>query len=546
MKLGKDFLYENFYSLFLEIGFEQEPDLKPANKEHYDLQLNNLLKIKKTETRRKIFVELSKLELHPWIEKIDFVEPGFVNIKYSDNYLIEYMSYKIPKIKELLKSDNPKNYLLDYGGVNIGKAMHVGHIRSLNIGRGLKNMLLAAGHKVIADIHLGDWGMPVAQILSFCYKNKLNIKSLSINDLEDIYPKASELSKEDKEFFESSQNINKKLNSKDSSIYEDWGHIYKLSTDEIKKTLSMFGHSFDIFEGESDANDYLDRLINELISKKLIHEDGGAYVTSFEEKNVLITKSDGSYLYLTTDLGTVVRREEKLNIDRYIYIVDQRQRQHFEDLFKCVKKFELSESEFLHIGYGTINNKDGRPLKTRDGGSYKLIDLYKDVEIKFKDNIDNEEDLRKLTNSVLTYSDLQTNKNTDYKFDLDKFTSMEGNTAVYLQYTFARSQKILKENNLGKKEISLPKSHYEIDRLLMREIIKLPEKFKLSEATLELNHLADYAYSLSKSFNKFYSNNKIVSTDSDLMTFRLLLTKQMNQTLLFIFSVLGIEAVEKL
>ena len=546
MKLGKDFLYENFYSLFLEIGFEQEPDLKPANKEHYDLQLNNLLKIKKTETRRKIFVELSKLELHPWIEKIDFVEPGFVNIKYSDNYLIEYMSYKIPKIKELLKSDNPKNYLLDYGGVNIGKAMHVGHIRSLNIGRGLKNMLLAAGHKVIADIHLGDWGMPVAQILSFCYKNKLNIKSLSINDLEDIYPKASELSKEDKEFFESSQNINKKLNSKDSSIYEDWGHIYKLSTDEIKKTLSMFGHSFDIFEGESDANDYLDRLINELISKKLIHEDGGAYVTSFEEKNVLITKSDGSYLYLTTDLGTVVRREEKLNIDRYIYIVDQRQRQHFEDLFKCVKKFELSESEFLHIGYGTINNKDGRPLKTRDGGSYKLIDLYKDVEIKFKDNIDNEEDLRKLTNSVLTYSDLQTNKNTDYKFDLDKFTSMEGNTAVYLQYTFARSQKILKENNLGKKEISLPKSHNEIDRLLMREIIKLPEKFKLSEATLELNHLADYAYSLSKSFNKFYSNNKIVSTDSDLMTFRLLLTKQMNQTLLFIFSVLGIEAVEKL
>ena len=211
-----------------------------------------------------------------------------------------------------------------------------------------------------------------------------------------------------------------------------------------------------------------------------------------------------------------------------------------------MKKFELSDSEFLHIGYGTINNKDGRPFKTRDGGSYKLTDLYKDVESRFKENIENENDLRNLTNSVLTYSDLQTNKNTDYKFDLDKFTSTEGNTAVYLQYTYARSNKILEEYGVDTEEMALPETHNEIDQLLMREIIKLPEKFKLSEATLELNHLADYAYELSKVFNKFYSNNKIINTDSELMTFRLQLTKQTNHTLKFVFKVLGIEAVEKL
>ena len=428
----------------------------------------------------------------------------------------------------------------------IGKAMHVGHIRSLNIGRGIKNLLLAAGHEVVSDIHLGDWGMPVAQILNYCYTNELDIKSISIQDLEEIYPKASELSKVDKVFFESSQSINKKLNSKDSAVIDGWNHIYKISTDEIKKTLSIFGHNFDIFEGESDANDYIDPLIRRLINEKLIYEDNGAYITSFQEKNILITKSDGSYLYITTDLGTVVRREENLNIDKYIYIVDQRQKQHFEDLFKCVKKFELSDSEFLHVGYGTINNKDGRPFKTRDGGSYKLTDLYKDVESRFKEKIENKNDLRNLTNSVLTYSDLQTNKNTDYKFDLDKFTSTEGNTAVYLQYTYARSNKILEEYGVDTEEMALPETHNETDQLLMREIIKLPEKFKLSEATLELNHLADYAYELSKVFNKFYSNNKIINTDSELMNFRLQLTKQTNHTLKFVFKILGIEAVEKL
>ena len=546
MQDTKNFLYNSFKDIFDELQINQLPELRITNIKDFDMQLNNLLRIKDDKTKSKLLEKIKYIEDHEWIEDIEVTNNGFINLRYSDLYIFQYIQITSNTFEEIIRTENPKSYLLDYGGMNIGKAMHVGHIRSLNIGRGIKNLLVAAGHEVVSDIHLGDWGMPVAQILNYCYRNDLDINSISIHDLEEIYPRASELSKIDKEFFESSQNINKELNSKVSNIYEGWNHIYQISTDEIKKTLTMFGHSFDIFEGESDANDYIDPLIKRLESEKLIYKDDGAYITSFEDKNILITKSDGSYLYITTDLGTVVRREKNLNIDKYIYIVDQRQKQHFEDLFKCVKKFDLSDSEFLHIGYGTINNKDGRPFKTRDGGSYKLTDLYKDVENKFKENIKNESDLRNLTNSVLTYSDLQTNKNTDYKFDLDKFTSTEGNTAVYLQYTFARSNKVLEEYSIHNEDMGLPKTHNELDQLLMREIIKLPEKFKLSEATLELNHLADYAYELSKVFNKFYSNNKIINTDSELMTLRLQLTKQTNHTLKFVFKVLGIEAVEKL
>ena len=546
MQDTKNFLYNSFKDIFDELQIDQQPELRITNYEGFDMQLNNLLRIKDGNTKSKLLEKIKSVEDHEWIEEIEVTNNGFINLKYSDVYIFQYIQNTSTTFKEIIRTNNPKSHLLDYGGMNIGKAMHVGHIRSLNIGRGIKNLLHAAGHEVVSDIHLGDWGMPVAQILNYCYTNELDIKSISIQDLEEIYPKASELSKVDKGFFESSQSINKKLNSKDSTVSDGWNHIYKISTDEIKKTLSIFGHNFDIFEGESDANDYIEPLIRRLVTEKLIYEDDGAYITSFKEKNILITKSDGSYLYITTDLGTVVRREENLSIDKYIYIVDQRQKQHFEDLFKCVKKFELSDSEFLHIGYGTINDKDGRPFKTRDGGSYKLTDLYRDVESRFKKNIENKNDLRNLTNSVLTYSDLQTNKNTDYKFDLDKFTSTEGNTAVYLQYTYARSNKILEEYGVDTEEMALPETHNETDQLLMREIIKLPEKFKLSEATLELNHLADYAYELSKVFNKFYSNNKIINTDSELMNFRLQLTKQTNHTLKFVFKVLGIEAVEKL
>jgi arginyl-tRNA synthetase len=320
--------------------------------------------------------------------------------------------------------------------------------------------------------------------------------------------------------------------------------LYKISTKEIKKTLSIFEHAFDIFEGESNANDYIEPLLESLKSKNLIEGDDGALIAKFENKNVLITKSDGSYLYITTDLGTVMRREESHDVDVYAYIVDQRQKQHFEDLFNCIKKFQLSDSDFIHIGYGTINDVEGKPLKTRDGGNYQLTSLYKDVEKRFKVTIKNINDLRALTNSVITYSDLQTNRLTDYKFDIEKFTETEGNTAVYLQYTLARSSKLLEEySNESIQEVLLLN---ESERILLKELIKFPEKFNLSLKTLELNHLADFSYELCRAFNQFYASNKILDDDLAIQNFRLKLTESFNVTIKTLFSILGIQGVSKL
>tara|TARA_X000000368_G_C23056168_1_gene723977 strand:+ start:2519 stop:4165 length:1647 start_codon:yes stop_codon:yes gene_type:complete len=544
----KNFLFNSINKIFSDSRINEIPEIRISTLPEYDLQLNNLLRISDKNIKNKIVKLLNDLNKNPWIDKLVITEKGFVNIKYSNAYLEDYIVCIQENINSQIYTKNPKSYLLDYGGVNIGKSMHVGHIRSLNIGRGVKNLLKKAGHNVISDIHLGDWGMPVSLILNYCIHKNIRISDLTIESLEDIYPKSSELAKVNDEFLEGAKEINKNLNRGNVNFYKDWETLYEISTSEIKKTLLMFNHKFDIFEGESDANKYIEPLLNRLKSEKKIELDNGAYVTKLEDRNVLITKSDGSYLYITTDLGTVVRREEEYNIDSYIYIVDQRQKKHFEDLFECVNEFDLSNSEFIHIGYGTVNNKDGKPLKTREGDNYKLTTLYGDVEDKFKSNEIDSEDLKSLTNSVLTYSDLQTNRITDYKFDIEKFTSTEGNTAVYLQYTYARSKKIIRDNDIGKDftNYTIPSSSNEIDLDLLRELIKLPEKFKLAEKTLELNHIADYAYELCKVFNKFYSNNKIRSSEAGLKNFRLQTTKSFVLTLEFLFSILGIEGVKKL
>lgn len=544
MESTKNFLTNQIKNIFAKANYQEEPELRLTNIPNFDIQLNNLLRIKDSLLKNEIFNNLKKIEDHEWIEVVELVNNGFVNIKYSDKYLIDYMHNSIKEIQELVLCNEPKNYLLDYGGVNIGKSMHVGHIRTLNIGRGLKNLLKFAGNNVISDIHLGDWGMPVALILNYCYLNKIDISKITIQDLEKIYPEASILSKKDSNFLKSAQELNFKLNNKDLQIYRDWEYLYKISTKEIKKTLSIFEHTFDIFEGESNANDYIDPLLKSLKSNNLIEEDDGALITKFEDKNVLVTKSDGSYLYITTDLGTVMRREESHDVDIYAYIVDQRQKQHFKDLFNCIEKFQLSDSSFIHIGYGTINDTEGKPLKTRDGGSYQLTSLYKDVEERFKETVTKIDDLKALTNSVITYSDLQTNRLTDYKFDIEKFTETEGNTAVYLQYTLARSNKLLQEySNSSIKEMFL---FNEGERILLRELIKFPEKFNLSLKTLELNHLADFTYELCRAFNQFYASNKILDDDLATQNFRLKLTESFNTTIKTLFLILGIQGVSEL
>ena len=250
----------------------------------------------------------------------------------------------------------------------------------------------------------------------------------------------------DEDFEKLFKNIAKEINSIINFYLAKWSAIYKLSIDEIKLLFTQLQHKFDLFYGESDVIDEANQVINKAKKDKKVKYDDLALISTEERTPpVIIAKSDGSFLYMTTDLGTVVFRENKKIYDKYIYIVDFRQKEHFSQLFSTIKHFELSNKDFIHVGYGTVNGKDGKPLKTRDGGVYKLIDLYSDIKNLLKKESMSDEDLNKLTNSVLTYSDLLGNRKQNYVFDVDKFIDVNGKTAVYLQYSQVRAGRLLEE-----------------------------------------------------------------------------------------------------
>ena len=438
--------------------------------------------------------------------------------------------------------------MFDYGGPNIGKALHVGHLRTLNIGRALYNINKYAGHEVTSDVHFGDWGMPISQIIGYIEYKDLNINSIKYKDLELIYPESVELSKQDKSFEELCKNIAKELNLKNKKYLSKWSLIHKLSVEEIKLLFVQLQHKFDLFYGESDVIDEASDVINRAKKSKKVKFDDLALVSTEERTPpVIIAKSDGSFLYMTTDLGTVVFRENKNIYDKYIYVVDSRQREHFSQLFSTVRHFELSDNEFIHVGYGTVNVKNGKPLKTREGGVYKLIDLYSDVKKLLTKEGMTDKDLNKLTNSVLTYSDLLSNRKQNYVFDIDKFVDINGKTAVYLQYSQVRAARLLEEyKNIVKFENLIELNNTERNLLFL--ITKFSYYFNLSLEKNEPHHLAEYAYNLSSAFNSFYSNNKIFSEDINEQTKlkRIYLVEKFYRTLIDIFNCLGIEPVKKM
>ena len=418
-------------------------------------------------------------------------------------------------------------------------------MRTLNIGRSLRNIYRFAGYKTITDIHFGDWGMPIALIIAYIEKNNIDIDTISSLDLEDIYPNASKISKEDDSFYKTALNISKEMNLSDSLRIKQWKKIYKISTENIKSLLSSLGFKFDYYLGESDVISLLPEFIEKLKKEELVKIDDGALISNDgQDPPALITKSDGSYMYLTTDLGTIIYREKNFKVNKYIYIVDQRQKNHFNQLFKLIRYFKLSESEFFHVSFGTVNDKHGKPLKTRDGDNYKLEDLYKELIEKI--GITNKDPLivKTLAKSVLTYSDLVTKRTGNYLFDIDKFTNISGKSAIFIQYAQVRASKLLNETKAKPKisKINLK------ERELIMEILKFNHYFNLSINTNEPHHLAEYAYNLCHEFNKFYTNNKIFSEsiDNDLKQHRLYIVEAFYITILKVFECLGIEPVAEM
>jgi len=489
--------------------------------DEYDLQINNLVKHNKEKffsTLQEKIVEIIKES--QIFEAVDKNDIGFINLSLNHRFLMN----KITNSENDFINNKKHKIIFDYGGPNIGKPLHVGHMRTLNIGRSLYNIHSFTNNEVVSDIHLGDWGMPVAQIISYLEKENIDPASIDSNQLEVIYPKASEEYKQNDNFKNRAQEINKLLNNKDNNMLNVWKIIKNTSVESLEKDFKTLNHRFDFWLGESDVNDLIPGMIDDLVKNKKVIKDEGALISAEDvDPKVLITKSDGSYLYITTDLATILYRQKNIPYDKAFYIVDNRQSLHFKQLFDSIKFFEFNDLYHEHISYGTLNDSDGNPFKTRQGGTKPLSELF-DETYNYIKNINttlSDSTITHLTNSVLTYSDLITNRKTDYKFDLEKFTNVNGKTGIYIQYSQVRAKKLIDtidNQNQVIEELILNKT----DKQLLSKLFLFSYYLEQSALLNEPHHLANYLYEISNLFNQFYENEKLsIITDPNHMASKL-------------------------
>tara|TARA_B100000902_G_scaffold104266_1_gene106500 strand:- start:1913 stop:3550 length:1638 start_codon:yes stop_codon:yes gene_type:complete len=533
-------------NLLKEFGINEEIDFKISNINGFDYQINNLVKYQENKEIKENLNKFEKvLSNNKTVETYEITKNCFLNIKINltdcDQFLLD--------VRKNIKNKNTKNILIDYGGPNIGKPLHVGHLRSLNIGRSIRELNKLIGNNVITDIHLGDWGMPIAQIIAFCEIENIKIDSITAEKLIEIYPNSSELYSTSKEFKKLAQEKNKKLNELDKKTIDKWKFIRDVSINSIKETLLVLDHEFDLWLGESSVNELIEPMLKSLKKEgKVILDEEALVSTQNTDPKILITKSDGSYLYLTTDLATILNRIENNDFDTALYVVDGRQKLHFTQLFETVEYFNFPKREYKHVDFGTVNDDKGKPFKTRDGGTKKLLSLYNETFEYIKNiNKDLEEDtIHKLTNTVLTYSDLLTNRKTDYKFDLKKFTNISGKTGIYVQYAQVRAKNILKKSkslNISNKL----KIETEEERNLTIGLLNLELIINQSIKFNEPHHLANYLYEISNLFNIFYQNENILKLENEeIKKSKLLLTKYFLNITKLVFECLGIEPVEKM
>ena len=485
------------------------------------------------------------------IESINVVAPGFINIIIKDKFISQYM-YEMSQAEKggFQAKENPQTVVIDYGGPNVAKPLHVGHLRSAVIGECLKRLNRFIGNKVIADAHLGDWGLQMGLIIHELSLRQPNLPyfdknydgeypsepPFSLHDLEEIYPTASGKSKEDEEYLSKAREATKDLQNGRKGYRALWHHIMAVSLKDLKRNYSRLDVDFDLWQGESDADPYIPDMVKMMKDKGYAYESEGALVVDVktEADNApippcIILKSDGSAIYETTDLATLVEREEKYHPDRVIYVVDKRQVLHFERVFRCAVKTGVTrpETELSFIGFGTVNGKDGKPFKTRSGGVMKLSELLDTIEnkvsIKDAETMRPEQltDLQKTIGlAAVKYGDLMNPCDSNYIFDMDKFASFEGNTGPYILYTMVRIKSIL--NKLADKGVNTtagktnPFKEFTTasERDLALSLIRFNHIVSEAAAKDAPSILCSYAYEISNKFNVFYHDKKILAEEN--------------------------------
>ncbi len=482
---------------------------------------------------------------------VEAVNPGFLNLKVQEGFVAEYLNgMRAGEKFGMDMPENPCKIIVDYGGPNVAKPLHVGHLRPAIIGESIKRIARYAGHDVLGDIHLGDWGLQMGLIITELEERQPSLvyfqedyegdypaeAPFTISELEEIYPTASAKSKEDAAYKERAMEATFKLQSGIRGYRALWNHIMQVSVADLKKNYENLLVDFDLWKGESDVQELIPGMVDYLKKEGYAYISDGALVVDVKEDTdtkeippCMVLKSDGASLYNTTDLATIMDRMEYFQPDRMIYVTDKRQDLYFEQIFRCARKTKLvkPETDLLHIGFGTMNGKDGKPFKTREGGVMRLEMLVKEINDemyrKITDNrqVDEEEarqTARVVALSAIKYGDLSNQASKDYIFDVDKFTSFEGDTGPYILYTIVRIKSILnkiKEQGGSGERGLLKEAQSGAEKALMLNLAGFNGMMETAYKETAPHKVCAYIYELANAFNRFYHETKIVAQEDE-------------------------------
>lgn len=589
MKKILDLISDEVVKAFKESGYDEKYG-KVTNSNRPDLcefQCNGAMAAAKEYKCAPFMISdkiAESLKDNTMFESAESVKPGFLNLKLSPDYLAKYLQEMQEDNGRLgcEKCKSPKTIMIDYGGPNVAKPLHVGHLRSAIIGESVKRIGKFMGHNVIGDVHLGDWGLQMGLIITELKERKPNLPyydesytgeypkeaPFTISELEDIYPAASARSKEDEEYKEAAMQATYELQHGRRGYQALLEHILNVSVSDLKRNYENLNVSFELWKGESDAQPYIPDMVRKMKDDGYAYISEGALVVDVKEETdtkeippCMILKSDGASLYNTTDLATIVWRMKDYNPDEIIYVVDKRQELYFTQVFRCARKTGLvnADTELKFLGFGTMNGKDGKPFKTREGGvmrlEYLVSGINEEMYQKIADNhtVDEEEGretAKIVALSAIKYGDLSNQASKDYIFDIDRFTSFEGNTGPYILYTIVRIKSILKKYQAQK---TLPDNarilpaHSDSEKALMLEIGKFNGMMENAFEETAPHKVCAYIYDIANAFNHFYHETKIMAeTDELVQAGYIKLLELAKEVLELCIDVLGFEAPERM
>ncbi len=556
MKKFLDLISEEMKDAFEAAGYDRElGKVTPSNRPDLcEYQCNGAMAGAKLYKKAPIMIAgdvAEKLGGSSVFSSVEAVNPGFLNLKVKEGFIADYLNgMRAGEKFGLDMPETPCKVIVDYGGPNVAKPLHVGHLRPAIIGESIKRIARYAGHDVLGDIHLGDWGLQMGLIITELKERQPELvyfeedyegeypkeAPFTISELEEIYPTASARSKEDAAYKERAMEATFKLQNGVRGYRALWDHIMQVSVSDLKKNYENLLVDFDLWKGESDVQDLIPGMVDYLKKEGYAYISDGALVVDVKEETdtkeippCMVLKSDGASLYNTTDLATIMDRMEYFHPDRMIYVTDKRQDLYFEQIFRCARKTKLVEPEtdLVHIGFGTMNGKDGKPFKTREGGVMRLEMLVKEINDemyrKITDNrqVDEEEarqTARVVALSAIKYGDLSNQASKDYIFDIDKFTSFEGDTGPYILYTIVRIKSILnkikEQGGSGEKGL-LKDARSGSEKALMLNLAGFNGMMETAYKETAPHKVCAYIYDLANAFNRFYHETKIVAQEDE-------------------------------